>query len=128
SLPAILGRLQSLGLNEILVTDIGSDGALGGPSFSLYRELRRITTLRVIASGGVASVHDIVSLARLGNISGCVIGKALLDKRLSLAEAVARVRTPNAIPERVIPCLDVRHGRVVKGTNFENLRDSGDPV
>ena len=109
-------------------TDIGSDGALGGPSFSLYRELRRITTLRVIASGGVASVGDIVSLARLGNVSGCVIGKALLDKRLSLTEAMARARTPNSIPERVIPCLDVRNGRVVKGTNFGNMRDSGDPV
>lgn len=29
---------------------------------------------------------------------------------------------------RVIPCLDVREGRVVKGTNFINLRDAGDPV
>ena len=29
---------------------------------------------------------------------------------------------------RVIPCLDVDDGRVVKGVNFENLRDAGDPV
>ena len=29
---------------------------------------------------------------------------------------------------RVIPCLDVAEGRVVKGVNFENLRDAGDPV
>ena len=29
---------------------------------------------------------------------------------------------------RVIPCLDVNDGRVVKGVNFENLRDAGDPV
>jgi len=29
---------------------------------------------------------------------------------------------------RVIPCLDVNNGRVVKGVNFENLRDAGDPV
>ncbi|HYO75289.1 MAG TPA: imidazole glycerol phosphate synthase subunit HisF [Thermoanaerobaculia bacterium] len=35
---------------------------------------------------------------------------------------------PNAIPERVIPCLDVRDGRVVKGVSFENIRDAGDPV
>ncbi|HUJ15432.1 MAG TPA: imidazole glycerol phosphate synthase subunit HisF [Thermoanaerobaculia bacterium] len=38
------------------------------------------------------------------------------------------MRTPSAIPERVIPCLDVRDGRVVKGVSFANLRDSGDPV
>ncbi|GIH11117.1 imidazole glycerol phosphate synthase subunit HisF [Rhizocola hellebori] len=33
-----------------------------------------------------------------------------------------------AVAIRVIPCLDVDHGRVVKGVNFENLRDAGDPV
>lgn len=33
-----------------------------------------------------------------------------------------------AVAIRVIPCLDVNNGRVVKGVNFENLRDAGDPV
>src|SRR5699024_6458096 len=33
-----------------------------------------------------------------------------------------------AVAIRVIPCLDVDNGRVVKGVNFENLRDAGDPV
>ena len=33
-----------------------------------------------------------------------------------------------AVALRVIPCLDVDRGRVVKGVNFENLRDAGDPV
>ena len=32
------------------------------------------------------------------------------------------------LAKRIIPCLDVNHGRVVKGTNFLNLRDAGDPV
>src|SRR5881396_3023446 len=32
------------------------------------------------------------------------------------------------LAKRVIPCLDVHNGRVVKGTNFVNLRDAGDPV
>ena len=32
------------------------------------------------------------------------------------------------LAKRVIPCLDVHEGRVVKGTNFVNLRDAGDPV
>src|SRR5204863_8736809 len=46
----------------------------------------------------------------------------------SLAVARARAATPNAIPERIIPCLDVRDGRVVKGVNFADIRDAGDPV
>ncbi len=128
SMQSILTRLQGLGIREILVTDISRDGALRGPCFALYRQLRAMTPMHVIASGGVASVNDIVSLARLGNVSGCVIGKALLDRRMSLAEANARVATPNAIPERIIPCLDVRDGRVVKGVKFANIRDAGDPV
>ena len=32
------------------------------------------------------------------------------------------------ITKRIIPCLDVKDGRVVKGVNFVNLRDAGDPV
>jgi cyclase len=32
------------------------------------------------------------------------------------------------LAKRIIPCLDVHNGRVVKGINFENLRDAGDPV
>src|SRR5258705_3268018 len=37
-------------------------------------------------------------------------------------------RTASMLASRVIPCLDVDRGRVVKGTNFLNLRDAGDPV
>jgi imidazole glycerol-phosphate synthase subunit HisF len=128
SLSDVFARIESLGISEVLVTDIAKDGALRGPSFALYRELKRLTRVKLIASGGVSTPNDVVSLARLGNVSGCVIGKALLEGRIDLAEARARVATPNAIPERVIPCLDVRDGRVVKGVSFTNIRDAGDPV
>lgn len=36
--------------------------------------------------------------------------------------------TGSQLAKRIIPCLDVRAGRVVKGMNFENLRDAGDPI
>lgn len=36
--------------------------------------------------------------------------------------------TPNMLSKRIIPCLDVKDGRVVKGVNFVDLRDAGDPV
>jgi cyclase len=128
SLAEVLARLEQCGIHQALVTDISRDGALRGPSFALYRELRAMTPLRIIASGGVSTISDVVSLARLGNISGCVIGKALLDGRIALDEANARVAIRNAVPERIIPCLDVRDGRVVKGVRFTNIRDAGDPV
>jgi cyclase len=124
SLHEVFAQLESLGIDEALVTDITKDGALRGPSFSLYRSLRELTKVKIIASGGVSTANDILSLRRLGNISACVIGKALLERRLRLSD----VPMSNTIPERVIPCLDVRGGRVVKGVSFENIRDAGDPV
>lgn len=124
----IFARVESLAIPEALVTDIAKDGVLRGPSFALYRELRAMTRVKIIATGGVSQMSDVVSLARLGNVSGCVIGRALLERRIDLAEASARLAARSAVPERVIPCLDVRDGRVVKGVSFTNIRDAGDPV
>jgi cyclase len=127
TLDEVLARVESLGIREVLITDINKDGAMRGPSFALYRSIGR-EKRSIIASGGVSTLGDIVSLSRIGSVGACVIGRALLDGRIKLAEARARVATPNAIPERVIPCLDVRDGRVVKGVNFVDIRDAGDPV
>ncbi|HEX7422246.1 MAG TPA: imidazole glycerol phosphate synthase subunit HisF [Thermoanaerobaculia bacterium] len=52
----------------------------------------------------------------------------MLDGRLTFAQATARVALADTLPERVIACLDVRDGRVVKGVQFQDLRDAGDPV
>ncbi len=126
TLAEVLTRVEALRIGEALITDINKDGAMHGPSFALYRSLQ--TKLRIIASGGVSTLGDVVSLSRIRSVGACVIGRALLDRRVQLAEARARIATPNAIPERIIPCLDVRDGRVVKGVNFVDIRDAGDPV
>ena len=59
------------------------------------------------------------------------MGKALYERRIDLAAAIAAAVAlgERAMPaKRIIPCLDVKGGRVVKGVNFKNLRDAGDPV
>jgi cyclase len=127
-LEAVLRQIEKSGVKEILVTEISRDGVMAGPSLQLYRLLGGMTPLRVIASGGVTTLGDVVALARRPNLAGCVVGRALLEKRFTLAEARERAAAPNAIPERIIPCLDIRDGRVVKGVNFEGIRDAGDPV
>ena len=40
----------------------------------------------------------------------------------------SRIRGMSGLTKRIIPCLDIRDGRTVKGVNFENIRDAGDPV
>lgn len=126
SAATIIRDAESLGVAGLLVTDIGRDGTLAGPSVDLYRQLLRSTRLPLFASGGVATAGDLVAVARVG-VSGAIVGRALLDRRFTIAEAEARLADA-ARPVRVVPCLDVRGGRVVKGVAFRELRDAGDPV
>jgi phosphoribosylformimino-5-aminoimidazole carboxamide ribotide isomerase len=89
SLHAALEGFRDTGLRQILCTDIARDGMLNGPNLDLYRELRRDAPwLRVQASGGVGSLVD---LARLKDLdpAGVIVGKALLEGRFTLEEALA---------------------------------------
>lgn len=126
------------GLRQILVTDIACDGMEQGSNISLYEGLkRRFPAMRVIASGGVRDTSDVRAL-RKARCDAVVVGKAILadPSSLTLLIEVQGISTCGALSPgrrdglaiRVIPCLDVTGGRVVKGTNFGDLRDAGDPV
>ena len=70
---------------HLLLTDIGRDGMLSGPNFELLEEAaRRFPRLAIQASGGVSSLDD---LRRL-RTAGAIVGKALWEGRVDLAEAV----------------------------------------
>jgi len=77
------------GARHLLCTDIDRDGMLAGPNLELYRHLADIAPmLAVQASGGVRSVEDIRAAAAVG-AHGVVLGRALLEGRFTLAEALA---------------------------------------
>jgi phosphoribosylformimino-5-aminoimidazole carboxamide ribotide isomerase len=70
---------------HLLLTDIGRDGMLAGPTFELLEEAgRRFPGLAIQASGGVSSLDD---LRRL-RTAGAIVGKALWEGRIDLAEAL----------------------------------------
>jgi phosphoribosylformimino-5-aminoimidazole carboxamide ribotide isomerase len=75
----------------IIYTDIDTDGMLAGPNLTALAEMQRAVDLPVIASGGVATADDITRLAALP-VAGCIIGRALYEGTLSLADALARAR------------------------------------
>ncbi|MDP1580544.1 MAG: 1-(5-phosphoribosyl)-5-[(5-phosphoribosylamino)methylideneamino]imidazole-4-carboxamide isomerase [Candidatus Didemnitutus sp.] len=89
---ALAGVIESFlarGLKHLLCTDISRDGKLTGPNFELYTSLRRdYPTLEVQASGGVSSLDDLRRL-RADRIPGAIIGRALYEKKFTLAEALA---------------------------------------
>lgn len=85
--------LQSLGVRMFVYTDISRDGMLQGPNFEAQTELLRLLdAASVIASGGVSSVDDLRRFASLSkdypNLEGVIVGKALYDGRIDIAEAM----------------------------------------
>jgi phosphoribosylformimino-5-aminoimidazole carboxamide ribotide isomerase len=65
---------------------------LSGVNVAATAELARKTTLRVIASGGIATLSDICDLLATGVVEGCIVGKALYEQRFSLREALQVVQ------------------------------------
>ncbi len=77
---------QSKGIHYVICTDISKDGMLQGPSFDLYeRILTQSSDIKLIASGGISTFHEIPQLAKLG-CEGVIIGKAIYENRISLKE------------------------------------------
>ena len=89
TLDELAARYATSGLRHLLCTDIARDGMLAGPNLDLYRA-RCVAhpTLDVQASGGVRDVAD-VAAARAAGCAGAVLGKALLEGRIDLREALA---------------------------------------
>ncbi len=72
----------------LVYTDIATDGMLAGPNVAAMRQMQQAIDLPVVASGGVTTAEDVKSLARAG-LAGCIIGRALYEGRITLAEAHA---------------------------------------
>jgi len=87
-------RLAKLGAQLALYTDVARDGMLQGVDVDGSVALAEATGLRVIASGGVASLDDIARLHAVADrgIDGVIIGLALYTGRIDLAEAMVVVR------------------------------------
>ena len=117
-----LDKYIRMGVNKVLCTEISKDGTLAGPAVELYKSIRSaFPHVHLIASGGVASTDDIVTLQYAG-IPAVVFGKAWYEGHIDAASLLS------PLAKRIIPCLDVKNGETVKGTNFVNLRSAGDPV
>ncbi len=128
----VLTRLDGEGCARYVVTDVNKDGMLQGPNLDLLRDVCAATERPVVASGGITELDDLRALQGLvdDGVEGAIIGTALYEGRFTLADALALTprRRGMTLAIRVIPCLDVDAGRVVKGINFQQLRDAGDPV
>lgn len=74
-------------LSTICYTDIGRDGMLLGPNIESIRAVADATSVPVVACGGVTDMEDVRRLAQL-NLAGIVIGRAIYEGAIDLAEAL----------------------------------------
>jgi phosphoribosylformimino-5-aminoimidazole carboxamide ribotide isomerase len=153
-----IGSFIRRGLTSIICTDVSRDGMMSGPATELYRSVLNVfPDIDLIASGGVSNMGDLEALEAAG-VKSVIVGKALYEKGTGLINSApcalrpapdspegrqyvstGHIPSPSSAPcalrpapdspaVRIIPCLDVKNGRVVKGVNFGGLRDAGDPV
>ncbi len=83
-------ELVARGASAVLYTDIARDGTGEGPNVEATAALARaLGDVEVIASGGIGSVEHLRALAARPEVASCVVGRALYDGRVSLADALA---------------------------------------
>lgn len=89
----LAGKMAEIGAAAIIYTDIHRDGTLAGPNMAALRELANAVEIPVIASGGVSSLTDLLSLLALEplGVTGTIVGRALYTGDVSLTEAVKAV-------------------------------------
>lgn len=80
-------RLYEEGVSTLIYTDIAKDGALSGVNQKAYEELRSLSNIHLIASGGVSNLNDIQTLKQT-KVDGVIIGKALYENRIRLKDAL----------------------------------------
>lgn len=87
-------KMAAVGVEHIIFTDISRDGMLAGVNVEATAELAKTSGIKVIASGGVASLADIKALQarEADGIEGCIIGKAIYTGALDLKEALAALK------------------------------------
>lgn len=89
---ALARRMEALGVRTLIHTDVATDGMLAGPNFAAQETMLAAVACRVIASGGVGGREDVVRLLemkkRRPNLDGVIVGKALYERRVDLADLI----------------------------------------
>jgi phosphoribosylformimino-5-aminoimidazole carboxamide ribotide isomerase len=89
--PDAVADLAERGVQRFLCTAIEVDGTMEGPAIDQLNQIAASTSGKVIASGGVGELAHLEQLSRdaAPNIEGAIVGRALYEKRFTVAEGIA---------------------------------------
>ena len=96
---AAIERMQDRGVRTFVFTNVDKDGLLGGPDLDEVRRIAAAVRGRFMYSGGIGRREDLEALAGLRqvNLSGVIVGKALYERRFTVAEGIAALN-PSPAP------------------------------
>ena len=80
-----IAEYEQKGISYVVCTDIAKDGMLQGTSNELYQEILQKTNVKLIASGGVSSLDDLIKLKEIG-CEGAIVGKSIYEGKITLKE------------------------------------------
>lgn len=80
-------EMESIGVKNIIFTDISRDGTLTGPNLETLSKLKESVKCDITASGGIKNIEDVESIKKMG-LYGVIIGKAIYSNNIDLKEAV----------------------------------------
>ena len=85
----LIKEFSELEISNFIVTDISTDGTLNGPNENFIEEILNNTNIPVIASGGIGSLSDLLSLTKFekNGLEGVIVGKALYENKFTIKEA-----------------------------------------
>lgn len=91
----VLERLNNDGCTRYVVTDVSKDGMLSGPNLGMLKEVAQATDAKIVASGGVSSIDDLIAIAELEpyGVDSAITGKALYAGKFTLPDALAAVNS-----------------------------------
>lgn len=91
----LAAQVKEWGVRRIQYTDVVRDGTLVGPNLTRIEELARVSGLHITAAGGIGTLEDMRKLRAFQalGVDEVVVGKALYEKRFTLAEAMEAVRS-----------------------------------
>jgi len=75
-----------MGFSEFLLTNVSRDGTLEGPDLEFLEQACQLDNTHVIASGGISNIQDVKDVKQK-NAFGVILGKALYENKISIAEA-----------------------------------------
>lgn len=87
----LASSVEAIGVGTIIFTSVSMDGTLKGPAVEQIRKVVSTVRTPVIASGGIGSLKDLVSVAQTG-VKGAIVGTALYEKKFTLKKAVEAIK------------------------------------